>query len=90
VTLRFGTALIAAGQVAEGLRALEPYLARHPEDTERLFLAMRALYEAKRAGHPFASAAEDKASFLRYAEAYAAAKGPQQGLVDQWKKFFNR
>jgi VWFA-related protein len=90
VTLRLGTALIMAGQPAEGLRTLEPYLAQHPEDGDRLFLAMRALYEARRSGHPIVSAEEDRATFMRYAAAYSAAKGSQQALVDQWRKFFGK
>ena len=86
VTLRLGTALVMANKPAEAIKVLEPYLAAHPTDQERLFLALRALYEARSAGRTLASADADRAMFARYADAYAAAKGPQQALVEQWRK----
>jgi VWFA-related protein len=86
VALRLGTALAMANKPAEAIKVLEPYLAAHPADHERLFLAMRALYEARRSGRTLTSAGGDRALFARYADAYAAAKGPQQALVDQWRK----
>ena len=49
VSLRLGTALMMANRSAEALKVLEPYLAAHPADHERLFLALRALYEARSA-----------------------------------------
>jgi len=69
---------------------LEPYLARHPDDYERHLIALRMLYEARSAGQPIRSQAEDRALFTRWATAYAAAKGPQQALVDQWQRTINR
>ena len=50
VGLRLGTALVMANKPADALKVLEPYLAAHPADHERLFLALRALYEARSAG----------------------------------------
>ena len=44
------------------------------------------LYEARAAGKPIRSTDEDRALFSRWAAAYAAAKGPQQALVEQWQK----
>ena len=90
VQLRLGTAMAMAGDRAEALKILDPYLTRHPDDQERLFIAMRLVYEAKAAGTPIVSPAEDRTRFTRYAAAYAAAKGPQQPVVDQWKKFMDR
>ena len=49
VGLRLGTALMMANRSAEALKVLEPYLAAHPADHERLLLALRALYEARSA-----------------------------------------
>jgi tetratricopeptide (TPR) repeat protein len=90
VLLRLGTAYAMAGRGAEALKTLEPYLSRHPEDVERHFVALRLLYEAKAAGRQVKSPEEDRALFSRYAAAYAAASGPQQAVVDQWKKFMER
>jgi len=90
VQLRLGTALAMAGKSAEALKVLQPYLDKHLDDHERLFVALRLLYEGKSAGHPIVSAQEDKALFERYATAYAAAQGPQRAVVDQWKRFMAR
>ena len=79
-----------ANQPAEALAVLAPYLAAHPTDHERLFIALRALYEARTAGRAIATPERDRELFLRYAAAYSAAKGPQQGLVEQWRKFIDK
>ena len=55
--------------------------------TERLLIALKAIYEARSTGQAIWTAAEDRQHFERYAAAYAAAGGPQQALVEQWKKF---
>jgi hypothetical protein len=51
---------------------------------------MRALYETRTAKRAIDTPDADKARFVRYADAYAAARGPQQTLVDQWRKAFER
>jgi VWFA-related protein len=84
---RLGTALLRGNKTAEALKTLRPYLAAHADDHERLLLVLRALYEARSTGRVVESAEADKALFVRYADAYAAAKGPQQALVDQWRKY---
>src|SRR3954469_2173084 len=90
VAQRLGTALAMANKPAEALKGLEPYLAAHPSDHERTFLALRALYEAKAAGRTVKSAEDDKALFRAYADAYAAARGPQLALVEQWRKYVEK
>jgi VWFA-related protein len=90
VGLRLGTALVMANKPAEALKVLEPYLASHPADHERLLLVLRALYEARSAGKALTTREDDTALFSRYADAYAAAKGPQQPLVEQWRKFMQK
>ena len=90
VGLRLATALVMANKPAEALAILEPYLAAHPGDHERLFVALRAIYESRAAGRPLLDGDRDKALFTRYADAYAAARGPQQALVGQWRKFMQR
>jgi VWFA-related protein len=90
VSLRLGTALVMANKPADAVKVLQPYLASHPADHERLLLVLRALYEARSSGKAITTTVEDTALFLRYADAYAAAKGPQQALVDQWRKFMQK
>jgi VWFA-related protein len=90
VLMRLGTAQIMGGQVDEALQTFEGYLARHPDDAERHFLALRALYEARAAGRSIKSPEADRALFERYAAAYAAANGPQQALVEQWRKYMEK
>jgi tetratricopeptide (TPR) repeat protein len=90
VVMRLGTAQVMAGKSEEALQTLEGYLARHPTDAERHFLALRALYEARAAGRSIKSPEADRALFTRYAAAYATAKGPQQALVETWQKVMDR
>jgi predicted Zn-dependent protease len=90
VQVRLGAALALSGKRADALQKLEPYLAAHPDDVERHFLALRTLYEAKADGKPIRSQAEDRALFAKWAAAYAAAKGPQLALVEQWQRAINR
>jgi len=72
------------------MKVLDPYLAAHPADTDRLYLALRALYEARSSCRTLTSADADRALFVRYADAYAAAKGPQLALVEQWRKVIEK
>jgi predicted TPR repeat methyltransferase len=86
VLLRLGTAYAAAGNPADALKILEPYLERNPNDHERLYVALQAIYQARAAGKSIKSPAGDKALFDRYAAAYKAANGPQAELVEVWRK----
>ena len=88
VGVRLATALVRGNKQADALKVLQPHLDAHPADQEWLFLALRALYEARAARRVLDTADADKARFLKYADAYAAAGGSQQALVDQWRKFF--
>ena len=88
VGLRLATALLGAGKTAESLKIVQPYLDAHPADHEWLLLAMRALYETRAANRVIDTATADAARFNKYADAYAAANGPQQALVDQWRRRF--
>jgi VWFA-related protein len=86
VQVRIGSALAMSGKRAEALQKIEPYLDSHPEDTERHFVGLRLLYQARADGKPIKSTNEDRALFTKWAAAYAAAKGPQLALVEQWRK----
>jgi VWFA-related protein len=90
VQLRLGTAYAQAAKPVEAVRALDSYLAQHPEDQERLFIALKSIYDARSAGQSIGTVQEDRQRFERYATAYAAAAGPQMALVEQWRKFVNR
>lgn len=90
VRLRLGTAQAAAGKQADAVRTLDPYLTRNPADHECLFVAMRAIYEARSTGQTIWTAEEDRLHFERYAAAYVAANGPQLALVEEWKRFISK
>lgn len=90
VLLRMGTAYAAGGKRTEALAILEPYLERNPTDHERIFLVLQTLYEARAAGTSVKSPADDRALFDKYATVYAAAKGPQQEMVEVWRKAVQR
>jgi hypothetical protein len=79
-----------AGKSTEALNVLDAYLASHPSDSERFFIALRVIYEAYAAGRTIGTPEEDRERFQRYSEAYAAAGGQQGGLVEQWKKFIEQ
>jgi VWFA-related protein len=87
VQLRYGTALALAGRADEALPVLDGYLTRNPNDHERIFIVLQAIYQTHLTGRSIKSPAEDKALFERYAAMYAAAKGPQGALVETWRKF---
>jgi VWFA-related protein len=88
VGLRLATALTRTARYADAMNVLQPYLETHPADQDWLLLALQALYEARAAKRPVASADADKRRFLKYAEAYAAANGSQQTLVTRWRRAF--
>ena len=90
VQVRIGTAFAMSGKRPEALLKLEPYLDKHPDDQERHFVALRMLYQARAEGKPVRSTNEDRALFTRWATAYAAAKGPQQAMVEQWQKTMSK
>ena len=90
VQLRLGTAYSRASKPVEAVRALDPYLTQHPDDQERLLIALRSIYEARSTGQSIGTAEEDKKRFERYAARYVAAGGTQQALIEKWRTFVNR
>lgn len=78
------------GHGREAVRALERYLADHPNEVDTLFLALEWLYHLRSAGAAAHSPAEDLKLALGYAEAYRKAKGPQTALVKQWVEFLRQ
>ncbi len=81
---RLAAAKVLLNQRAEALAVLEPYLERHPTESEPLFLAIRLLYEAHDAGKPLKGAAEDRGLAKRLGELYRASGGANQPLVARW------
>jgi VWFA-related protein len=90
VDVRLGAAYAAEGRRADALEKFQRYLEKHPAEHERTLSAMKVIYEARAAGKPVRSIAEDRALFAKWAAAYASAKGPNQALVDQWQRVVNR
>jgi VWFA-related protein len=84
---RLAAAYAIAKKPAEALEALNPYLEKHPEDVEALFLAMRLIYDAHSARSALRTPTEDLSLISKYAQDYARAKGPHQPIVAQWVKF---
>jgi len=81
---RLAAAKVLQNQRAEALAVLEPYIERHPAESEPLFLAIRLLYEAHDTGKPLKGKAEDRALATRYGERYRATGGANQPLVARW------
>lgn len=90
VQLRLGTVYALSAQPVEAVKILDPYLAQHPEDQERLLIALRSIYEARSKGESIETVEEDRKRFERYAAAYLAAGGAQVQQVEQWRRFVNR
>lgn len=85
--VRLGLAYAVAGRPRDALTLLDPYATRHPENHDVLFTLLRAIYDARNRGGSLESPEKDRERFARYAAAYTAAGGPQQMLVDRWRKF---
>lgn len=85
---RLATAYTMIGRQADASTMLAPYLQTHPDDTDALFLAMRLLFEAHIEGRPLSP--DERTRLRNYATAYAAAKGPQQAIVEHWVRFVDK
>lgn len=90
VQVRWATALSRTGQPDEAIKVLDGYLSKHADDTDRLLVAMRLLYDAKILGRPLISAEEDRTRFLRYFSAYEKLNGPKLTVAAEWRKYFDR
>ena len=91
VTMRLGTALVMANKPADALKVLAA-LPRDAPGGSRAAVPRpaRALRGAQRRTRRSRPSEADRALFVRYADAYAAAKGPQQALVAQWRKYIEK
>ena len=90
IVMRQAVALALSGQGARASKVLDPFLARHPDDGDRLALGMRLIYEARIAGQPIESSTADRDRFVRYFESYKALNGPLLPQVEEWKRLVDR
>ena len=90
IQMRLGTALATAGSELDAIRTLDGYLTRHPDDHERLLLAMRLIYDARAAGRVIESADVDRARFLKFFDAYGKSGGRERTLVEGWRRVIER
>ena len=90
VQVRWAAALSRTGQPDEAIKVLDGYLSKHPDDTDRLLVAMRLLYDARILGRPLLSAEEDRTRFMRYFSAYEKLNGAKLPQASEWKKHFQR
>jgi len=90
VLVRWATALALTGRGDAAVLALEPYLARQPNDPDRLLMAMRLIYEARLGGRFVEGQAADRARFSRYFDAYGKTSGTERTLAEQWKRIVDR
>jgi VWFA-related protein len=68
----------------EAFRVLQPYVEKHPRESEPLFLAIRLLYEAFDAGKPLIGREGDRALAAKYGALYQEAEGVNGPLVARW------
>ena len=61
VQVRLGIVYVAVGKRGEALDTLDKDPAKHPDDHAALLVALRTLYEARSAGKPVATVADDRA-----------------------------
>jgi tetratricopeptide (TPR) repeat protein len=88
---RRAAALGQAGKGEEGLRLLDALMEKGAPTPDRLMVAMRILYEVKLGGRSLSPTIEgDRVRFRRYAEAYAAAGGPDTATVERWRLIIER
>ena len=84
ITKRLATAHLLAHNAQEAMNVLEPYLERHGDDLDALFLAIQSLHESAQAGQSTGRDNPNAAKLVGYCRAYLAAKGPYQTVVEQW------
>ncbi|MGE5361482.1 MAG: VWA domain-containing protein [Bacteroidales bacterium] len=86
---RLMAAEFAAGRYEQALAHVESLLAGHPDDEALAFLALQTVYEMA-LDAPVDRLPALIARLERYRDAYVAAKGTRQALVDEWISYFKR
>ena len=87
---RLGVVYSRTHLYGDALDLLEPYIARHPDDTEALLVAAHAIYALRLIDDPGLSEADAQDRLARYAQAYADARGPHAALVAGWAATLTR
>ena len=90
VELRLGTAYARASKPVEAVQALDPYLAQHPDDQERLFIALRSIYEARSTGQSIGTVEEDREAVRALCHGVCGCWRHATAMVEQWRRFVNR
>jgi tetratricopeptide (TPR) repeat protein len=84
---RVATAQAMLGQFDPALDALTGLLERSPDDADLLFVAIQVLYR-QHLSRPLEPAGKQR--FEAYAQRYEAVRGPEQALVETWRKYVAR
>lgn len=84
---RLATAEAMLGQFDAALESLNDLLQKNSGDQDLLFVAVQVLYRQHTA-RPLSAA--DRARFDDYSKRYLAAKGPDEALVQTWRRFVLR
>jgi len=78
------------GRGGEAFALLEPYIARHKDDADAIFLALRLMYDSHAAGGRVGTGGDDATAARTFASLYAAAGGVNTELVNRWAAFIAR
>jgi predicted TPR repeat methyltransferase len=84
---RVATGQAMLGQFAPALETLTALLQRHPNDADLLFVAIQVLYR-QHLSRPLEPA--DRRAFDAYAQRYEDVKGPENALVQTWRRYVAR
>jgi VWFA-related protein len=84
---RVATGQAMLGQFEPALETLHGLLQRSPNDVDLLFVAIQVMYR-QHLSRPLD--ATDKKRFETYSERYTAAQGPEEALVQTWRRFVLR
>ncbi|MBI2834901.1 MAG: VWA domain-containing protein [Acidobacteria bacterium] len=87
IARRTGLAFAIVGDGVQALEHFDRYLASSPQDQAVLFAASRIIYEAHASGGVITTFEQDRHRLTKYAQSYAATRGPHQPLVAEWLKF---
>ena len=81
-----GLAYVLGGRPVDAVATLTPYLDVNPADSPALLAVLFGTYIRHLQAPQPATLAADRANMVKWAKAYASAKGPMQPLVAAWVK----
>jgi len=89
-TRGLGLAYVLGERGREGVPLLARYLETDPADQAALLAAIYGVYSSHAPSVRADAVAADRERVTTWARAYAATKGPMQGLVDAWKAYLDQ